>query len=141
MNKGQYSEALEALLKVKTGRNDNAEAAAKLAIMKAEALDHSGNTAAAYDSLLSRVVIKPNDELAAAVKLYGGKLGKNAKQIDADKWKLIDASVKPAPDFDLYAYLERKIFPWAISGEKPYFSLFGFLAAGHAALKWFISNR
>lgn len=108
MNKKQYSQALDVLVKVPTRRNDNADAASKLAIMKAEALHNTGNTAAAYDSLLSKVIIKPSDELLDAIKTYGGKLGKDAKQIETDKWKLIDANVKPAPDFNLYAYLEKK---------------------------------
>jgi len=108
MNKRKYKEALETFSKIVIGRNDNAEAAAKLQLMKAEALSYTGNTAAAYDTLMSRLVIKPSDDLLTAIKTYGGKLGKNAKQIETDRWNLINANAKPAGNFNLYAYLGKK---------------------------------
>ena len=108
MTKGKYKEAFESLSKIAIGRNDNTEAVAKLQLMKAEALSLTGNNAAAYDTLMSRLIIKPSDDLLAAIKMYGGKLGKEARQIETDKWNLINANAKPAGDFELYAYLEKK---------------------------------
>jgi peroxiredoxin len=130
INKGQYNEALDALAKVKVGRNDNVEATTKLALMKADALDHTGNTAAAYDSLLKGLSLKPSDELLESVKTYGKKLGKSAKEIDADKWKLIDATSKAAPDFDLYAYLQKKNISLADLKGKTVFLTFWFPGCG-----------
>ena len=130
MNKGKYKEALETFSVITIGRNDNAEAVAKLQLMKAEALSRTGNTAAAYDTLMSRLIIKPGDDLLAAIKMYGGKLGKSAKQIETDRWDLINANAKPAGDFNLYAYLEKKNISLSDLRGKTVFLTFWFPGCG-----------
>ena len=130
MNKAKYEEALGIFSGVSIGRYDNAEAVAKLQLMKAEALAYSGNVAAAYDTLMKRLVIKPSDELLAAVKMYGGKLGKNARQVEADRWNLINANAKPAEDFNLYAYLEKKNISLSDLRGKTVFLTFWFPGCG-----------
>ncbi len=108
INKQQYKEAFSLLNSINAGRYDGMNVTAKLALMKAEALSGMGDNVSAYDSLMKRVVANPGDDILAALKTYGKKLGKNEQQIETDRWNSMTEKAKPAPDFDLYAYLQKK---------------------------------
>jgi len=108
INKKQYKEALTLLNGINAGRYDGMNVTAKLILMKAEALSGMGDNVSAYDSMMKRVIANPGDDVLAALKTYGNKLGKNEQQIETDRWNSMSEKAKPAPDFDLYAYLQKK---------------------------------
>jgi len=78
----------------------------QLAQLKAQANDISGNTGAAYDSLIVIFTKTPEVALKATIAGYGRKLGKNESEVDADIWKRLDAVSKIATPFTLKQYLE-----------------------------------
>jgi thiol-disulfide isomerase/thioredoxin len=76
----------------------------RLDTLRACAADANGETGRAYNDLLIIFAKKPTDELRSAVAEYGHKLGKDAKQVDADVLKAREADAKPAPPFSLSGY-------------------------------------
>lgn len=76
-----------------------------VALMKAKAAAGSGNVQAAYDSLLARFALTPEDSVGGALRQYGAALGKTPAQVDADVWRLRDAKATEATPFTLKAYL------------------------------------
>jgi len=79
-----------------------------LHLLKAEAADGAGETAKAYDGLAKLVAREPNDELSAALRKYAGKLGKTAEDVNAEIWKAREQDAKPAPEFSLGLYTEKR---------------------------------
>lgn len=73
---------------------------ADLQLLKAQAADIAGNTAAAYDSLIVTFAKSPSTSIRAAISGYGSKLGKKAAQTDADIWARLNASAQFATPFN-----------------------------------------
>lgn len=96
------SEAFKLTEKMKAPRYSGA--ANMIALLKAEARSAKGDTKGAYDSLVSIYAKLPADELYTGINKYAAKLGKTAKQVEADIWKVRDAAARPAPPFRLGLY-------------------------------------
>ncbi|MDR6784354.1 thiol-disulfide isomerase/thioredoxin [Pedobacter africanus] len=71
-----------------------------LELLKAQANDIAGNTAAAYDSLIVVFAKSPSAALRTAIGNYGNKLGKNTTQTDADIWGRLNANAQIATPFN-----------------------------------------
>lgn len=95
--------ALASLKKVKLPRyfSFNKE----IVLLRAKAIDLSGNTSAAYDSLIVSFAKNPSVTLKSAINSYGKKLDKNTAQVDADIWARLDLIAKAATPFTLKRYL------------------------------------
>jgi len=102
MAKHQWKEAEAKLSSVKAPRYSSATE--MIALLKAQVMDASGHTAAAYDSLALFCAKTPGDELNRTLAGYGAKLGKTRAQVMADVWKRRDAATRPAPPFSLGLY-------------------------------------
>lgn len=75
-------------------------------LLKAKAIDASGNTQAAYDSLLVFYAASPSDEVHEEMVRLAGKMGKDAAWIDQGVRERRAAGAVSAPAFNLYAYLK-----------------------------------
>jgi tetratricopeptide (TPR) repeat protein len=93
------ADALALLEKTKPPRS--LEDSAQLDLMKAEAADASGDTTKAYEILAAELVKDIDENLQPAVVKYGAKLGKTAKQVDAEIWSRRMEKAEPFKDFDL----------------------------------------
>ena len=71
------------------------------ALLKAEAAAGAGQGERAYTSLVESAAAAPDARVEAALVRHGTALNKNAREIDADVWRVRDASAKPAPAFEL----------------------------------------
>jgi thiol-disulfide isomerase/thioredoxin len=91
------NEAMEVLKQLKLSKYSGFKK--DLALLKAQADEVSGNTNAAYDSLIVFFSKTPEVALRAAITNYGAKLGKSAAGVDADIWKRIDAVSQLATPF------------------------------------------
>ncbi len=80
----------------------------QLPLLKAEALDRSGDTAEAYDSLVKLVAKGPDAELNAALLKYAAKLKKDSSQAESDIWELRDQAAKPGKEIGLPLYSEDR---------------------------------
>lgn len=78
-----------------------------LNLLKAEAAEGAGNTAAAYDSLLVFFAKTPGSKTQEKLLRYGAKLSKSPVQVEADVWQQRYAMAKPAAPFTLAAYLTK----------------------------------
>jgi thiol-disulfide isomerase/thioredoxin/predicted Zn-dependent protease len=103
--KGQYAEAVAAIDKVTRPKHIDTTLLDEL---KARALDASGDTKKAYESLAAVAAASPTDSLYAALGGYAKKLGKDQATIDADLWALRAAKATPAFAFSLPRYPELK---------------------------------
>lgn len=75
-----------------------------IVLLKAKAIDATGNTMGAFDSLLVFYTTEPSDESHQVMLNYTAKMGKDSAWVDeAIKHKRL-AAAKEAPAFDLYAY-------------------------------------
>jgi len=79
-----------------------------LDLTRAKALAAGGQTAKAYDSLLTGCIKNPNDDTLAALRTYGAKLGKTAAQVDAELFARRAAAAKPGVPFSLVNYATGK---------------------------------
>ncbi|MSU25573.1 MAG: redoxin domain-containing protein [Opitutus sp.] len=75
-----------------------------LDLTRAKALDGGAQTARAYDGLLVRSIKSPNDEVQAALRSYGKKLGKTVAQIDGEVLARRAADARPGVPFSLVNY-------------------------------------
>ena len=103
----KYKEAYQLLDKLKTPRYSSA--AGDIAVLRANVIDASGNTQGAYDSLVSLEAKTPDDDVKSALLKYGGKLGKDVKQVDKDIWVVREKAIKAAPEFSLGLYTSNKL--------------------------------
>jgi thiol-disulfide isomerase/thioredoxin len=101
----QYSDALALLGETKPPRGLDA---GDLYLFKAEAVDAAGHKQKAYDELAEQVAKNPTDALRTALIRYGDKLGKKEKDVDADLWRVVNATAKPVLDFKLPRYGDEK---------------------------------
>jgi thiol-disulfide isomerase/thioredoxin len=99
---GKYTEAAALLDQLPVDRRSSNPVMTLL--LKAEVTAGTGNVQAAYDSLVQRYALSPEDEVRAALTGYGARLGKTAAQVDADVWAVREAAAKPAPAFELARY-------------------------------------
>jgi len=102
----KYKDAYQLLDKLKTPRYSGL--ISQVALLRSTVLDASGDTKAAYDSLVSLEAKTPGDDVKKAMATYGGKLGKNTKDIDKDIWAARDKTIKTAPAFNLGLYTSNK---------------------------------
>jgi len=97
------ADAVKILSEVTVSRWSSALEAIKM--LKAEAMDADGNTSAAYDSLLVFFAKTPGEKTKEKLLNYGAKLGKNSTQVKSDVLQKRYTNAKPAPPFNLLAYL------------------------------------
>jgi len=79
-----------------------------LFLLKAAAIEGTGQTQQAYDELLKQVAKEPAAALRTELNKLGSKLSKAPGQVEADIWGLWDAQAKPAKDFTLKHYGDEK---------------------------------
>jgi thiol-disulfide isomerase/thioredoxin len=103
LSQKKAAEAVTLLGPASVGRWSSANV--MLTLLKAEAADAAGNTAAAYDSLVVFFAKAPRVRMQKELERYGAKLGKTKTQIEEDVWKLRDAASKPATPFTLQRYM------------------------------------
>jgi thiol-disulfide isomerase/thioredoxin/Tfp pilus assembly protein PilF len=80
----------------------------QLVLMRARALNASGQKQKAYEVLLEAYAATPTDEAHAALVQYGQELGKDNPQVDADVWALQAKNARPAVPFSLPLYTSGK---------------------------------
>lgn len=102
----KYKDAYQLLDKLKTPRYSRL--GSEVALLRSGVLDASGDTKAAYDSLVSLEAKTPNDEVMKTLLEYGSKLGKDAKETDKDVWAAREKTIRTAPAFDLGLYTSDK---------------------------------
>lgn len=102
---GNVTDALAVLDKVTVPRHMNPQL---LDLLRARALDASGDTAKAYSDLLKKFAVTPTDEVNLALNEYGKKLGKAPKQVESDIWSLRSANAHSATPFSLVNYSTGK---------------------------------
>jgi thiol-disulfide isomerase/thioredoxin len=102
MEQSKADEALTTLGKVKLSKYDSFKK--DLVLLKAQATDKTGNTKAAYDSVMNAFVKAPTIMFQKALYAYGAKLDKNAGQVKDDILKSLDANAKQATPFTLKKY-------------------------------------
>jgi peroxiredoxin len=101
---GHATDAMAALATVKLTRWSNARE--DLDLLKARALDASGNSAEAYDSLMVRFAKEPSAAVRSALVGYGAHLGKDAASVDAEAAARRASLAVSATPFKLYDYLK-----------------------------------
>lgn len=79
-----------------------------IAITKAGLQDKAGQTHAAYDSLAIEFAKLPTDDLYLALKIYGGKLGKDSTQMSRDVSYIRSQTLTDAYPFELGLYTGNK---------------------------------
>ena len=72
-------------------------------LLKAEAAAGAGRAEQAYNALAESAAGLPDSRVEAALLKYGADLGKTARDVDADVWRMRDARAKPAAPFQLPA--------------------------------------
>jgi thiol-disulfide isomerase/thioredoxin len=98
------TEALEVLKLLKLSKYSSFKT--NLALLKAQAEDLSGNTVAAYDSLMVVFAKNPTVSIKKAIEDYGGKLNKSASGIESDILAKLKTNAPIATPFiDLKHYL------------------------------------
>ena len=75
-----------------------------IVLLRAKAIDATGNTMEAFDSLLVFYSREPSDEGHDVMLTYAAKMGKDAAWVDEAVAGKRMAAAKEAPVFDLYAY-------------------------------------
>ncbi len=104
ITENKMNEANAILAKINVGRYSSAKAA--ILLMRAEAADKSGNTQAAYDSLLASYAKEPTEKIGNAVKKYGKKLNKDEATVNADVLKIREDGAKTAQPFTFEQYMK-----------------------------------
>lgn len=103
---GKWSEAQAMIKEVKVPRYSGA--AEYLNLLKAEIAAASGNTKAAYDSLVVLFAKTPLGDTKAAIGKYSSKLGLSPAQVDADIAAAMKKNTYQAPPFSLDMYTEKR---------------------------------
>ena len=102
LNEHRSADARTAMAEVHPGKySDSREF---IALLKAKAMDATGSTVAAFDSLAVFYAKEPSDEVRSMMTKYAAKLGKNAAWVNDDVQHRRMADAQEAPAFDLYAY-------------------------------------
>jgi len=103
LNEHKASDAIKVLAEVKVKWWSSAKEGINL--LKARALDATGNTMGAYDSLLVFFAKEPSDETRKMMIQYAAKLGKDSSWVDAGIRGQWETTAQQAPIFKLAAYL------------------------------------
>jgi thiol-disulfide isomerase/thioredoxin len=103
---GKLKEALALANTIKVPRYSGA--AEYVNLLKAGIADASGNTRAAYDSLLIIYAKTPTEKTKGAIGNYASKLGLNEGQVDEDVWSARKKNMYQAPPFSLDMYTEKR---------------------------------
>lgn len=103
LNEKKGAEAINVLNQIKLSRSSSFKQ--ELLLLKAKANEISGNTVAAYDSLVVAYAKAPVQQLKSIMVGYGKKLGKDLAQIDVDVWNQLERTSQPATPFTLKNYL------------------------------------
>jgi thiol-disulfide isomerase/thioredoxin/Tfp pilus assembly protein PilF len=90
---GRPSAALAALSAVQLPPGTSRD---MLELTRAQARDAAGDTALAYQELLSRFAAEPGDETRTALLGLAGKLGKDAARVNAEVFALRSRTARPA---------------------------------------------
>ena len=102
LEKNHPADAVTALASVHPSKYSNSRE--MIVLLKAKAMDATGNTKAAFDSLLVFYAKEPSDEGHTVMVKYAVKMAKDAAWVDdAVAHNRMTAS-REAPVFDLYAY-------------------------------------
>jgi tetratricopeptide (TPR) repeat protein len=105
LNEGKPKSALETINTIVAPRNVDAQ---WLELLRARAVDATGNTGKAYSDLLKVYSLAPTDQIKRTLDAYGEKLGKDHAGVEGDIWSLLRAAARPAPPFSLLNYVARK---------------------------------
>jgi thiol-disulfide isomerase/thioredoxin len=97
------ADAVTALTSVHPGKYSGSRET--IILLKSKAIDATGNTTAAFDSLLFFYAKEPSDESHDVLVNYAAKMGKDAAWVDKAVESKRLAAAKEAPVFDLYDYL------------------------------------
>jgi len=95
---GQFAEALALLEKTPRPSGNHG---ATWTLLKADAAAGAGNRSQAYDTLIESAAASPDARIDAALATHAAALGKSARDVDADVWKVRDARATPAAAFTL----------------------------------------
>lgn len=108
IKEGKYAEAKDLIMPVDRQNRQFSFAGGKIVLLKASLLDKSGQTQAAYDSLLVFQGKTPSIEVKDALEKYGLKINRNKEQVKKDILSAIAANAKPATNFELTSYTSGK---------------------------------
>jgi tetratricopeptide (TPR) repeat protein len=98
MTETRYADALDLL--EKTARPSGTHGTT-WTLLKGEAAAGAGHVDRAYAALLESAAALPNPRVDAPLRKYATTLGKTARDVDADIWRLRDAKAKVAAAFEL----------------------------------------
>jgi hypothetical protein len=70
-------------------------------LLKAEATDGAGDTAKAYEMIVTPLLKAMDTPLQSELVKYGAKLGKSAEQVDQDLWSRRMQKAEVFKEFDL----------------------------------------
>lgn len=104
---GKYEAAKEKAIKFNTP-GPRLNIGSKAIRIKAAALSASGDTKAAYDSLIVFQSKTPDNQAQLALDDYGKKLGKTGEQVNTELRTAVNQKAKPAPTFELITYGSHK---------------------------------
>ncbi|MDN5287771.1 MAG: redoxin protein [Mucilaginibacter sp.] len=102
MAQNKSDEALAILNKIKLTKYDSFKK--NMVLLKAQAIDGTGNAKAAYDSVMIAFVKAPTLSFQKALYAYGAKMGESSAQVKGDILKNMDAGAAPATPFALKKY-------------------------------------
>lgn len=97
---GRFTDALEQLEKVSRPSGGHGTT---WTLLRAEASAGAGQVDRAYASLIDSAATTPDTRLDAPLLKYAAAIGKAARDIDADVWRVRDARAAPAATFELPA--------------------------------------
>jgi peroxiredoxin len=103
MEQNRPADAVTALASVHPGKYSGSRET--IVLLKAKAIDATGNTMAAFDSLLAFYTREPSDASHDILLKYAVKMGKDAAWVNGAVEDKRMAAAKEAPAFDLYDYL------------------------------------
>ncbi|HYL15114.1 MAG TPA: redoxin family protein [Terriglobales bacterium] len=105
LDDGKPKSALETINTIVAPRNVNGQC---LELLRARAVDATGDTGKAYSDLLKNYSMTPTDNVERTLNEYGEKLGKDHSDVESDIWSLLRATAGPATPFSLFNYVTRK---------------------------------
>ncbi|HLF45441.1 MAG TPA: redoxin domain-containing protein [Chitinophagaceae bacterium] len=127
MKEGKQVEARELLNSLHPSRIDKGS---RVILVKASVLDATGDTKAAYDSLIIFQARTPYMDVKDALEKYGQKLGKSQDQVKKDVRGEIAKNSKPATPFELDMYTSDKKMKLSDHKGKVMFLSFWFPGCG-----------